>query len=88
MIDWRRYFSENAEPMLNKVIFLEENRLVGSLANAVIAEEIAHGRPLPAIDIACVRHAEFEALALRPSALKANRLDANSIVETVRKMCK
>ncbi len=87
VIDWNSYLEEKTAPMIGKVIFLEENRMVGSLANSVIAAAISRGQKLPETRIQCVTQAEFTTTVLRPSALKINKLDAQSIVQTIKEMC-
>jgi len=87
VLDWHRYLSEDTMPTLERVVFLEENRQVGSLANEVISAAIKRSQKLPKINIKCITQAEFETTVLRPSALKMNGLDAKSIEQTVKEMC-
>ncbi len=86
VIDWHAYLSEDVSPMLDKVLFLEENRLVGSLANSILAAAIQKKQKLPIVEIKCVTEAEFNTTVLRPSALKVNGLDRQSIEQTIKEM--
>lgn len=87
VIDWNEYLAKNTAPMLKKVIFVEENRVVGSLANSVINYAIQRGDPLPVMAMKHVTKAEFDVTVLRPSALKFNLLDSKSIEQTILEMC-
>lgn len=88
VIDWHAYLAQGAKamPQAKRVIFLEENRPVGSLANAIIASTVQSGQPLPPIRIQCVTEAEFTTTVLRNSALKINKLDAQSLIQTIKEM--
>ncbi len=83
VIDWFSYINNKNLPMLDKVIFLEENRTTGSLANFIINNYIENSVSLPAIKIKCIKDAEFNNTILRQSALKINKLDADSIAQTI-----
>ena len=84
--DWTSYLASSVV-LASNLLFLEENRLVGSLANQVIAHALQRNQPLPAIALRCVRHAEFEKTTLRPSALLINDMDTSSLITTIRDIC-
>jgi transketolase len=84
VIDWHDYLRGDAVPPLPEMIFLEENRASGSLANAIINAGLAPIHATAPLRLTCVRNAEFHAMTLRPSALKANAMDADSLVRDIK----
>jgi transketolase len=76
VIDWDLY-TESFSPLNIKTLFVEEHRSVGLLAHRLINGRLR----VPRFEIASVDYSEFHFCTLRNSALKANRLDADSLVE-------
>jgi len=86
VIDWGRYCEDEVMPIQDNSLFLEEHRAVGSLANALVNAGKALPRASAPLRLKCVRHTDFHGLALRPTALRLNGLDAASIAHSIKEL--
>jgi transketolase C-terminal domain/subunit len=79
VIDWDAYMAGNPS-FGDRILFVEEHRNVGLLAHRLLQQ----GLRVPVFEIGCVEHSEFDDCTLRSSALRINKIDADSLVERLR----
>jgi transketolase len=83
VIDWDEYLLKSVNP-LKKVIFIEEHRETGSLAQRLMVKYASSGVIFEKISQVCVNTSEFDFSVSRKFALEKNCLDRNSIINLLK----
>lgn len=87
VIDWHSYI-KNENLCVPNIVFVEEHRIVGSLAQTLIANLVQSGKVLEKVKCLHVSKAEFDICISREIALQMNSLDSKSISEEIRTLLK
>jgi len=83
VVDWSNY-TKSEITNFSKLVFVEEHRAVGSLAQTLITNFIQIGKVPNKVKLLHVSNAEFDICISREIGLKKNGLDAESIGREIR----